>query len=162
MSMIASSVPGRIRLRHELLRRKPALERLRSAVAVWPPVRAVKANSVNGSLTVHYDPSATEPGRFAGELLDAARQLVGAVQPPGPPPVPPSAPGSARTAGPGGDAAPRRVRANRWAKRGMLGSLALSLLLAAGGGKRGHALAGIAFLHALAAHLWVHRRRLLK
>ncbi len=55
-----------------------------------------------------------------------------------------------------------RVRVNRWAKRAMLASLAISLLLAGAGRKRWHWLTGMVFLHALAAHLWVHRRHILR
>ena len=56
----------------------------------------------------------------------------------------------------------QRLQANRWAKRTMLGSLAVSMALALQGAKRGHALTGLVFLHALGLHLWVHRRTILK
>ena len=55
-----------------------------------------------------------------------------------------------------------RVRTNRWAKRGMLASLTAALLLAAVGTKRWHVLTGVLFLHALAAHLWIHRRHVFR
>ncbi len=44
----------------------------------------------------------------------------------------------------------------------MLASLALSLVLAVLGNKRGHWLVGALFLHALAVHLWAHRRHLFR
>ncbi|HRP98130.1 MAG TPA: hypothetical protein PL143_17980, partial [Rhodocyclaceae bacterium] len=55
-----------------------------------------------------------------------------------------------------------RVRVNRVARRGMLVSLAASMLLAALGRKRWHTVTGIVFLKFLAMHLWVHRRHLVR
>lgn len=55
-----------------------------------------------------------------------------------------------------------RVRVNRVARRGMLASLAASMVLAALGRKRWHTVTGIVFLKFLAMHLWVHRRHLVR
>jgi hypothetical protein len=55
-----------------------------------------------------------------------------------------------------------RVRVNRVARRGMLVSLAASMVLAALGRKRWHTVTGLVFLKFLAMHLWVHRRHLIR
>ena len=55
-----------------------------------------------------------------------------------------------------------RMRINRAAKAGMLGSLAVSLALAATGNKRWHAASGLVFVACLGVHLTVHRRHLLR
>jgi hypothetical protein len=145
MRFIASSIPGRLRLRAPGLRNPVQLENLRAAIAQWSAVLAVEANPTTGSLLIRYD-----AGKLSVERCEArALGLLGKL------------PGQSRTpkVGAGGTA---RVKANRWAKRGMLASLAVSLLLAAVGTKRWHTLAGALFLHALGVHLWAHRRHILK
>ncbi|OGS91248.1 MAG: hypothetical protein A2Z95_01965 [Gallionellales bacterium GWA2_60_18] len=157
MNLIASSLPGRLRLRAPALCNAAKLEALRAIVARWRDVLAVETNPQAGSLLVRYDAARLDRARFEARAVAAAEKALGV-----------NAKGSVKavadeTAAPshrhGGT---QRVRANRWAKRGMLASLAVSLLLAGLGRKRWHALAGGLFLHALAAHLWVHRRRILK
>jgi len=165
MSIIVSFIPGRIRLRHGVLREPQCLDRLAAAVARWRHVHAVTGNARTGSLLVQYDAAALDDGCCAARLAAAVGKLPGA-----------NAKENAKAgAGETGaysrrhGGAPRaqgggtpRVRANRWAKRGMLLSLAISLALAAAGGKRWHALSGVLFLHALAVHLWAHRRHILR
>lgn len=151
MSMIASSVPGRIRLRHAALREPRNGEQLRAILTTWRHVQSVKVSSANGSLTVNYDAAGIAPGRLEQRLLELVRGVAG--------PATPGATGAPTRVRP---PAARRARANRWAKRGMLASLTSSLLLVAAGNRRWHALTGAAFLPALAVHLWVHRRQLLR
>jgi copper chaperone CopZ len=55
-----------------------------------------------------------------------------------------------------------KMQVNRYAKVGMLGSLATSLALAATGQKRLHAVTGGLFVACLGVHLGVHRRSLLR
>ncbi len=143
--MIASSTPGRIRLRHPSLRDPQRSERLPLQVARWRHVREVRANPQAGSLIVRYDNEKLNDASLARRLESSITKL-GA--------TPLKLP-----AKPGGTT---RVQANRWAKRGMLGSLAVSLVLAAAGQKRWHALSGGGFLASLAVHLWVHRRHILR
>lgn len=147
MIRIVSSLPGRLRLRGTALRDAVRATRLRALAAGWRHVSSVEVNPRTGSLLVCYDATRLMPARIEARILQAARQAS--------PVAPPKAPAEARTGSP-------RVRANRWAKRGMLASLAATLLLAVGGTKRWHTLAGIAFLHALAVHLWAHRRHILR
>lgn len=150
--LIASSLPGRLRLRHRALRDPEQLAKLRAALALWPGVLALEPNARAGSLLIHYDPLRPEPQPFDERAVTAAQDLLGI-----------------RSAGAGvghrhvdRPAGLPRVKVNRWAKQGMLASLAVSLALAAAGSKTWHAIAGIAFLHGLAVHLWIHRQRLIR
>lgn len=146
---VASSIPGRLRLRAPGLRNPVQLEKLQAAIAQWSGVLAVEANPTTGSLLIRYD-----AGKLSVERCEArALGLLGKL------------PGQSRVpkVGAGGTARVKGNRlANRWAKGGMLASLAVSLLLAAAGAKRWHALSGMLFLHALGVHLWMHRRHLLR
>lgn len=158
MSLVASSIPGRLRLRHIALRNATRLEQLKKTIADWPYVQSVTVNARTGSVLVHYDEQAWGEGTddCVRRIELAALQLL----PQSPQMSQAPAVRVAPRGGTGGGT--RRVRANRMAKRGMLVSLAISMLLAAAGNKRWHALSGVMFLHALAVHLWVHRHHVLK
>lgn len=143
---IASSIPGRLRLRGDALRDAARCARWRRQVANWRHVSSAAANPRTGSLLVCYDSQRLDPARFAARVLSLVERASPA---PGPAPAPTRGGAS-------------RVRVNRHAKRGMLASLAASLLLAGAGLKRWHALTGGLFLAALAVHLWVHRRHVLR
>ncbi|GAB1394457.1 hypothetical protein MASR1M60_26210 [Rhodocyclaceae bacterium] len=152
MSFIASSIPGRIRLRHTSLRNPRHLAQLATEIGTWSQVQSVVPNVRAGSLRVLYDAAALQETdcinrceTIVQKLLPHAtlRKPVGAQQ--------------SKVRG--------RIRLfnlNRLAKRGMLASLTVSMLLAAAGAKKWHALTGGFFLHALGIHLWTHRRHLLK
>lgn len=155
MTAIVASTPGRLRLRHMALRQHETLERLAAKLRAHPEVTGVEPKPQAASLVVHYDTARWSEAQ--------SHQRVGSIAASVLPRPAPAAPGGTRKA----HAAPRldknrRLLANRWAKRTMLGSLALSMALALQGAKRGHALTGLVFLHALGLHLWVHRRNLLK
>jgi len=181
MIRIVSSIPGRLRLRVAAPGAPAALDRLRSQIEQWEAVGSVAINPRTGSLLVHYDATRLtaarleECARAAAATLARAAAKVGSggtALPPrthgGTPRVRPNA--ASPTSGHPPADEPLRSRsarkallqANRLAKRGMLASLALSLVLAALGNKRGHWLAGALFLHALAVHLWAHRRHLFR
>lgn len=141
MTHIVSSLPGRIRIRGKPLRNGERLAALTSALTQLDGVRTVTPNPKAGSLVLLYDGAEVEPAELEAEveaLTDAevARHYA-------------SGPRSAR------------MRINRYAKAGMLGSLAASLALAATGNKRWHAATGALFVAGLLVHLTVHRRRLL-
>jgi len=153
MNPIASSLPGRLRLRDRALRDRARLDALRARIVRWRGVLRVESNSQTGSLLIHYDATQLTPARCEARAVAAAEQILETRQKIG---VGGTAPHDRHHGG------ALRVKANRWAKRAMLVSLAVSLSLVAAGAKRWHALTGVLFLHALAAHLWVHRRRLLK
>ncbi len=154
MARIVSSIPGRLRLRGDALHDPVLLRQLSDRVAHWRHVAAVEGNPRTGSLLVHYDAARLDRACCEQRALAAAANVLGTTH------VKVSAGETAQPAPRHG--APSRVKANRWAKRGMLASLATSLLLAAVGSKRWHALTGVLFLHALAVHLWVHRRHILR
>ena len=155
MRAIVASVPGRLRVRHDALRNPALLQELAAQVGHCQAVTLVEPRPQAASLVVYYDTaqwtqaqSHQHIGAVLGGLLPSAPPPEGAMQ-------------QRRKMRPSMGQS-RRQQANRWAKRTMLGSLALSMLLAAQGAKRWHTLTGILFLHALGMHLWVHRRHLLK
>ena len=178
--VLASSIPGRLRLRAAALRHGPALSRACEALQAHPGVVSVQANARAGSLLLHYDP-ALLPWQQAENRLAAVAWA--AVAPDAQTPKAPKAlkaprrtrsaaaarPLPARASVPAAPAASAQERhraichqANRWAKRGMLMSLGASLALAATGAKSGHAVLGGVFVLLLGVHLTVHRRHLLK
>ncbi|MCK2096025.1 heavy-metal-associated domain-containing protein [Thauera aromatica] len=141
MTHIVSALPGRIRIRGKPLRNTERLAALAAALGRLDAVHSVTPNPKAGSVVLLYDASAVEVDELEAEveaLTDAevARHYA-------------SGPRSAR------------MRINRYAKAGMLGSLAASLALAATGNKRWHAATGALFVAGLLVHLTVHRRRLL-
>lgn len=142
MKRIVSSISGRIRLRDAGLRDPLRLERLNRSVKSFKGVLTVEANRGAGSLVVHYDPAQIDHGRIEAQLeAMAGAELARPV------------PERRRIT---------RVQVNRYAKRGMLASLAVSLLLAATGQKRWHALSGAMFVACLMVHLATHRRHLVR
>lgn len=111
----------------------------------------VEANPRTGSILVLYDPSRTHEQpllRLLGQTT-VTRVTSRKAQ-------------SAEAPRPTRRGRPLRMQVNQVAKLGMIGSLGVSLGLAAAGAKKGHALAGGAFLAALAAHLTVHRQHILR
>ena len=142
MSRVASSIPGRIRVRDTALRQPDRLARLHAALQAVGGVLDVESKVATGSVIVRYDAA-----RFAPEAMEnLVEQHVDAELARPRSKFPPSA----------------RVRINRAAKAGMLGSLAVSLALAAAGNKRWHAASGLVFVACLGVHLTVHRRHLLR
>lgn len=138
---IVSALPGRIRLRDRGLRNGARLKALEARVGAWPGVLRLEANVRTGSLLVGFDPQLIGMDELEARLEAAADRVMAAPRPTGP--------GS------------RRV-VNRYAKLGMLGSLAASLGLLVAGLKRGHGVAGALFLVGLSVHLGVHRKSLLR
>lgn len=142
MTRIVSSLPGRIRLRDPSLHQADRLDRLAAALAAMEGVLAVDGNARAGSLVLRYE--------AAGRDVEAMEAAVDAAA-------------DAEFARPRPHLKPStRVRVNRYAKRGMLASLAASLALAAAGQKRWHALTGGAFVACLMVHLAVHHRHLVR
>lgn len=139
---IASSSPGRVRIRDLALRDRHRIAQFEAHVRRIEGIQELQANVVAGSVVVFYDSTQIKPR----ELEDRIDQLVDTVL-----------------------AIPRtrvrrslRNRANRLAKIGMLASLGGSLALAATGNKRWHALSGGAFLACLGVHIGLHRKVLLR
>ncbi|ATE61081.1 HMA2 domain-containing protein [Thauera sinica] len=143
MSRIVSSLPGRIRVRDKTLRNLERLARVERALGGVRGVHNVQTNTGAGSVVLHFDPKQVDVAKLEGEV-DAVIDAVLA--------APARAPGQRSL----------RVQVNRYAKMGMIGSLATSLALAATGQKRGHAVSGAIFVACLGVHLGVHRRHLLR
>jgi len=152
MNFIVSSIPGRLRLHHAALRNPQRLARLAAVIGAWPQVQFVIPNARAGSLRVLYDATALQEADCNRRCETALQQLLPAGTPREPDRV---AQRKARSRA-------QPLNPNRLAKRGMLASLVLSMLLAATGAKKWHALTGVFFLHALGVHLWTHRRQILK
>ena len=74
-SLVASALPGRVRLRGPVLRQARALAQARSALQAQPGVISVQTNARVGSLLLHYD-AATLPQPQAEALLAAAVQAA--------------------------------------------------------------------------------------
>ncbi len=156
MTRIVSSIPGRIRLRDPALRQPDRLERLCAALQAMDGALSVEGNGKAGSVVLYY-----RPGALAVDAVEAVvEQVVGVevstvrVN---------AAKMDAKSARPRPMLKPStRVRLNRYAKRGMLVSLPISLALAAAGRKRWHAVSGGAFVACLLVHMAVHRRHLIR
>ncbi|MBI2306368.1 MAG: cation transporter [Rhodocyclales bacterium] len=142
MTRIVAAIPGRIRIRDGGLRQPDRQDRLHLALAALPGVLSCRGNPVTGSVVVHYD-AARVPAARMETLVEQAVDAELAL------------PRDKAAIG-------RRLRINRIAKYGMLGSLGASLALAAAGNKRWHAATGIVFVACLGVHLATHRRQLLR
>lgn len=155
MTAIVASTPGRLRLRHAALRQPDTLERLAAKLRAHPEVTLVEPKPQAASLVLYYDTAQWSEAQSHQRVGTIAASVL-----PRPAGTQGTAPASKMR--PARTDKDQRLKANRWAKRTMLGSLAVSMALALQGAKRGHALTGLVFLHALGLHLWVHRRNILK
>lgn len=141
MTRIASSSPGRIRVKDPALRGRDCLSRVHKELAPLEGVRELSPNLVAGSIVVFFDHGEVGPAKLEQRIEQALDAAL---------------------------AAPRKARrsihnrVNRAAKIGMLGSLGASLALAATGNKRWHAVTGGVFVACLGVHLGLHRKALLR
>lgn len=139
MASIVSSIPGRIRIRDKTFADAGRCERLRDAFLALDGVAEVETRPDASSLIVHYDAAAVSPEHMeslADEMIDA------------------------EIAASRGKRA-RSMAVNRAAKIGMLASLATSLVLAASGARRAHAITGGLFVGCLGLHLLTHRHKII-
>ncbi|MDR2032618.1 MAG: hypothetical protein LBP86_10305 [Azoarcus sp.] len=137
MPLIVSSTLGRIRIRHKVLASARRSGHLQAAFLALDGVARVDTNTAASSLVVHYDAAAI-PAEAMEHVID---DIVAAEL-------------KALRAGRNREAA-----MNRYAKYGMLLSLAATFALAKGG-RRGHALSAGLFAACLGLHLYFHRGRL--
>lgn len=142
MNRIVSSVPGRIRIRDKRLRNQERLDQLGTELAKIGAITELQANVVAGSVMVNFDYNEIDTVSLENKVEAAVDASLDA---------PLSHPKRSM-----------KMRVNRYAKAGMLGSLATSLALAATGQKRGHAVAGGLFVACLGVHLSTHRKSLLR
>lgn len=144
MNAIASSIPGRIRIR---LNASAELPRIAAALRQHSGVQRVRVNARAASLVAEYDISLlTQPTIEAFSLALLAPEQ-------GDPPV-----RAEREAAP----ARRhwRLRANRYAKFGATGAMTISLAALLWRNKRLHTAAGVAALVFTGLHMYIHRRTL--
>ena len=147
-----SVLPGRIRLRHPLLR---DTGRHRALTARLLPLALVEGNPVIGSLLLRFDPA--DPGMETRIRAEVAAVL----------PIDPSAPASPRASPHMGTriALPQPHKAkwqiNRAAKIGAVASMAVSLA-ALGSSRKLHAQAGAVFVMMMLTHMATHWRRTFK
>lgn len=142
----ASVLPGRIRLRHPLLR---DAKRHAALTARLAPLAMVEGDAAVGSLLLRFDPAQRDmPARIRAELAAVWPQEIAA----SPPPVP-------RRHKPRKNKAKWEV--NRAAKIGAILSMAVSLA-ALGSSRKLHAQAGVVFLGMMLTHMAVHWRRTFK
>lgn len=167
---VASRLPGRLRLRGDVLRRPRRNEELRAQIAAWEGVTAAEGNPVTGGLLLRYDPARLDPGELEARALAAVDpppapelpQPADAATPPyhygahtHPHRYPVKRPAAAKPA------ASPRATARRLTNIAMLASMAGSLAALAWG-KKLHALIGMAHVGFLALHLIDHRRKLIR
>jgi hypothetical protein len=143
LAQIASSIPGRLRLRDPALREESTLPQVLVRLQALPGVLRVARNPQAASVTLHYDSQMTSPVIFAAAALKVFTPSA----------VAEPAVASRRE---------WRRRANRYAKYGAIASLVTSLAFAAAGRKRAHTLTGGVFLAFLGLHMAIHRRNLLR
>jgi len=149
--VIASHIPGRLRLKGDDLRNESRRQFLIQDVSGLDPSVTVEAATHCGSLLIRYDPRRLAPSRLAGwveaNAAAAPRPLPAVAARPRPAAVW-SRPLLGR-------------EANRAAKYGMLASTVV-MLLALTGSVRLHAAAGGLNLAFLLVHLAHHRTKLLR
>ncbi|MDR1463019.1 MAG: hypothetical protein LBI68_07785 [Azoarcus sp.] len=138
MPSIVSSTPGRIRIRHKALANARHSGHLRAAFLALDGIARVDANAAASSLVVHYNAAA-----IPVEAMERAVDEIVAAEL------------KALHAGRGREAA-----VNRYAKYGMLLSLAATFAFAGRGTRRAHALSGCLFAACLGVHLYFHRGRI--
>ena len=142
MSRIVSSVPGRIRIRDRALRNPARLDQLEAALIRIEDITSLQFNPGAGSIVLHFNGADTDVAALEAKIdatVDATLSTP--------------LPNNNRSL---------KMRVNRYAKAGMLSSLATSLALAATGQKRWHAVSGSVFVACLGVHLSVYRRSLLR
>lgn len=142
MSRIVSSLPGRIRIRDKLLLNPARSKQLEATLLRMDGVTAVVSNPGAGSMVIQFDAERTDTPVLEAAVEAAVDSALAAPLPKG-----------KRSA---------KMRINRYAKAGMIGSLATSIALAASGQKRWHAVTGGIFVACLGVHLSVYRRSILR
>lgn len=171
---VASRLPGRLRLRGDVLRQPRRNQELRTRIAAWEGVTAAEGNPATGGLLLRYDPARLDPAQLE------ARALALVDPPPAPPQAQPQQAQFSHATPPyhyGAHSHPHRypVKRSAAAKAGanpratarrltniaMLATMAGSLAALAWG-KKLHALIGMAHVGFLALHLIDHRRKLIR
>lgn len=157
MNRIASSLPGRLRLK---LADAGQLATLADTFRSLEGVGELTCRPGSVSLIVHYD------RRLARPAIEAfARQQLGLEAPAADDDAMPDPDDTELSTPARAPAAPRRkwrLVVNRYAKYGAVAAMAVSLLAIAARRKRLHTQAGLVSLALTALHMGIHRRNLLR
>ncbi|WP_143339640.1 HMA2 domain-containing protein [Ectothiorhodospira magna] len=157
---IVASIPGRLRIKGEALRREGTRTRLAQDLSSLDGVTDLRPNPQAGSLVVHYDRTGCTKADMEARIHHLIAQHGSVSAASGPKSTAPRS-GQRRRSG----QRSLRMRVNRVSKIGMLVSLAASLAVAElrpRGWKHWHVTTGWGFVACLAVHLLVYRRHLLR
>ncbi|MBK6998866.1 MAG: hypothetical protein IPH35_02435 [Rhodoferax sp.] len=157
-NVLASCLPGRIRLRHPALREGRCNARLQAALHTLDGALIVEPNVTVGSLLFHYDLTRCDQRTMESQVAILCGRVLG--EPATASDLPDEAKMATAPVVERRRSTPRQF--NRVAKVAMLASFPLSLALAALGKKNLHAVTGGVFTLFLLVHLGVHRRNLIK
>ena len=144
MSLLVSSVPGRLRARHPSTRPPASLAAIARRLRTLTGVVEVRPNQTARSLVVVYDPQVTRQWQMEEGVRDALTEALPTLD----------------RQHLQGTPEPLVRRFNRYSKVGAAGALGTSIALALVGSRRWHAWTGWAAVGLLGVHLYVHRKRL--
>lgn len=144
MTVIASHIPGRLRIRQAGLRPVAANAAAVAELGTWPGVMAVEGRPTSGSLILRYAPDILLPESVESRVRARFEPEA-------------SAPAASEAA----DGGLSLWSLNLPAKLGMLGSLG-GALLALAVGKKAHAVLGAMHVAFLLVHLVNHRKKILQ
>lgn len=152
VTLFASRLPGRLRLRHPALRRPQRNAAAVARLAGLEGTTLATGNAATGGLLLLYDHTRIAPAAMEAQAAAALGEILGLSPAPSPEPAPEKTPERMLRGGRG-----RPV--SRAVNIGMLASMAATLLALAAG-RRLHAAFGVAHLAFLAVHLAIHRKKL--
>lgn len=156
LSPLVSRLPGRLRLRHDWLRRTDDNCAFRATLAGWEGVLSTEGNAATGGVLVLYDPARLAPSDMEERVAACLAEMVGAAAPPTSVAKPTRRPRRSKFQGVLDDGDIHRV-----VKIGMMATMGGSLLALAAS-KKFHAVLGGLHLAFLAFHLVKYRKKLLR
>ncbi len=145
MNRIASSLPGRIRVRDKSLRDQLRLNELKQELSKIAAITSLQDNVRTGSVLLRFDTDAIETPTLEANIISAVDKINGK----------PAAPERLLT----------KKNINRYNKIAMLASFGTSLALLAKRRRtwrRLHALTGYVFVANLGVHLYIYRKSLFR
>lgn len=154
VTLFASRLPGRLRLRHPALRRPQCNAAALALLAGLDGTTLATGNAATGGLLLLYDHTRIAPAAMEAQVAAALGDMLDPVPAPVAAVVVPVAPSPDKVLR-GGRGRP----VSRAVNIGMLASMAATLLALAAGRKL-HAAFGVAHLAFLAVHLAIHRKKL--
>lgn len=155
-SPLVSRLPGRLRLRHDWLRRTDDNHAFRATLAGWEGVLSTEGNAATGGVLVLYDPARLAPSDMETRVSACLAEMIGTAAPPSPAAKPARNLRRSKLQGVLDDGDIHRV-----VKIGMMATMGGSLLALAAS-KKFHAALGGLHLAFLAFHLVKYRKKLLR